>query len=149
MPSHYLNQCWLIGPSGTKFSKIWIQIHVHVHIMGWVTDVRLSLVMWFCYQLIAKSGTCNKTAAPSWPDPFYVFLQQNVFRYVVCRMVAISFNPHFVNLWRWNPPATCCLFQKQPWCDTLRCILPHFDTTNTCLWYEETCEYCHIELHSQ
>ena len=28
------------------------------------------LVPWFCYQLKAKPG--NKTAAPSWPDPYVV-----------------------------------------------------------------------------
>ena len=27
-----------------------------------------SLVTWFCYQLIAKTG--NKTATVSWPDPY-------------------------------------------------------------------------------
>ena len=30
------------------------------------------LLTWFCYQLIAKS--CNKTATPSWPDPFAFFI---------------------------------------------------------------------------
>ena len=35
----------------------------------WVRSRRCScLVTWFCYQLIAKPG--NKTAAPSWPDPY-------------------------------------------------------------------------------
>ena len=31
---------------------------------------RVCLVLWFCYQLIAKPG--NKTAAVSWPDPYFV-----------------------------------------------------------------------------
>ena len=35
----------------------------------WVRSRRCGcLVTWFCYQLIAKLG--NKTAAPSWPDPY-------------------------------------------------------------------------------
>ena len=38
------------------------------------------LVTWFCYQLIAKPG--NKTAAPSWPDPYGVmYLTQHWFRW--------------------------------------------------------------------
>ena len=37
--------------------------------MGQVRSRRCGcLVTWFCYQLIAKLG--NKTAAPSWPDPY-------------------------------------------------------------------------------
>ena len=36
----------------------------------WVRSPRCnSLVIWFCYQLIAKIG--NKTAAPPWPDPLF------------------------------------------------------------------------------
>ena len=35
----------------------------------WVRSRRHGcLVTWFCYQMIAKPG--NKTAAPSWPDPY-------------------------------------------------------------------------------
>ena len=41
------------------------------YIIIWVRSRRCScLVTWFCYQLIAKPG--NKTAAPSWPDPYAV-----------------------------------------------------------------------------
>ena len=42
--------------------------------MIWVRSRRCGcLVTWFCYHLIAKPG--NKTAAPSWPDPYvHVFL---------------------------------------------------------------------------
>ena len=37
--------------------------------MIWVGSWRcVSLVTWFCYQLIAKPG--NKTAAPPWNDPY-------------------------------------------------------------------------------
>ena len=36
----------------------------------WVRSRMCScLVTWFCYHLIAKPG--NKTAAPSWPDPYH------------------------------------------------------------------------------
>ena len=35
----------------------------------WIRSRRCGcLVTWFCYHLIAKPG--NKTAAPSWPDPY-------------------------------------------------------------------------------
>ena len=41
----------------------------------WVRSRRCGcLVTWFCYRLIAKPG--NKTAAPSWPDP-YIWNQWN------------------------------------------------------------------------
>ena len=33
------------------------------------------LVTWFCYQLIAKPG--NKTAAVSWPDPYFPLYQSD------------------------------------------------------------------------
>ena len=38
----------------------------------WVRSRRWAcLVIWFCYDLIAKSG--NKTSAPSWPDPYTLY----------------------------------------------------------------------------
>ena len=44
------------------------------------------LVTWFCYQLIAKPG--NKTATPSWPDP-YIVIQQNEYEIVACNISAV------------------------------------------------------------
>ena len=35
----------------------------------------VAVVTWFCYHLIAKPG--NKTAAPSWPDPYPHWMKQN------------------------------------------------------------------------
>ena len=50
------------GENGAKW-------HVTLHNYIWVRSRRGGcLVTWFCYQLIAKPG--NKTAAPSWPDPY-------------------------------------------------------------------------------
>ena len=47
-----------------------ITVYLHFgHDMTWVRSRRCGcLVTWFCYHLIAKPG--NKTAAPSWPDPY-------------------------------------------------------------------------------
>ena len=52
-------------------------VNYHQHRMGaqfsciWVRSRRCGcLVTWFCYHLIAKPG--NKTAAPSWPDPYII-----------------------------------------------------------------------------
>ena len=42
---------------------------VRIYICIWVRSWKSScLVTWFCYHLIAKPG--NKTAAPSWSDPY-------------------------------------------------------------------------------
>ena len=48
---------------------------MQVPYMGQITKVRLSCFTWFCYHLIAKPG--NKTATPSWPDP-YLLLKSSV-----------------------------------------------------------------------
>ena len=41
----------------------------------WVRSRRWGcLVTWFCYHLIAKPG--NKTAAPSWPDPYVLHIME-------------------------------------------------------------------------
>ena len=44
----------------------------------WVRSRRCGcLVTWFCYHLIAKPG--NKTAAPSWTDPYYIRLFTSIY----------------------------------------------------------------------
>ena len=53
--------CDLIQVSYLNVDWIWVRSQKYV-----------SLVAWFCYQLIAKPG--NKTATPSWPDPYYLWI---------------------------------------------------------------------------
>ena len=57
-----------------KMNWIWI-LQFSIKII-WVRSQRCGcLVTWFCYQMIAKPG--NKTATPSWPDP-YMIKRQNL-----------------------------------------------------------------------
>ena len=55
-------------------------------VLIWVRSWKCScLVAWFCCQLIAKPG--NKTAAPSWPDPYTA---TNLCHHDGCRWPGIS-----------------------------------------------------------
>ena len=48
----------------------------------WVQPWRCGcLVTWFCYQVIAKPG--NKTATPSWPDPYTYKLYPTSFHHLL------------------------------------------------------------------
>ena len=52
-----------------------------LHICIWVRSPNCScLVIWFCYQLIAKPG--NKTAEVSWPDSYTV----HPIRFIICHI---------------------------------------------------------------
>ena len=70
----------------------------------WVRSRRCGcLITWFCYQLIAKSG--NKTAAPSWPDPYisYFFFTIKDIEMAHCKSAPW---PHSYQ-WRcWSLPAS-------------------------------------------
>ena len=66
-------------------SHNWHSIVCH---MIWVRSRRCGcLVTWFCYQMLAKPG--NKTAAPSWPDPYNIYkidfiMRPHCTKYCIC-----------------------------------------------------------------
>ena len=65
----------------------------------WVRSWNCScLVTWFCYQMIAKPG--NKTATPSWPDPYMENSINNVVAIRVINIVrfCMSFISPFITL---------------------------------------------------
>ena len=65
---HIVNQGLSANVSANKFRQTTIR-YLGSFTYIWVRSRRCGrLVTWFCYKMIAKPG--NKTAAPSWPDPY-------------------------------------------------------------------------------
>ena len=62
-------QVWIVDTMLVVISRH-SDIHYNDGYMGQVTKCGC-LVTWFCYQMIAKPD--NKTAAPSWPEPYIFF----------------------------------------------------------------------------
>ena len=52
-----------------KLNQMWVTPVMHCGLITWNLSWNCGcLVIWFCYQLIAKPD--NKTAAVPWPDPY-------------------------------------------------------------------------------
>ena len=82
---------------------LWIVSFELYHVMSiWVKSRRFGcIVTWFWYQLIAKPG--NKTAAPSWLDPYHIWTS-------VCFSVLSMCG----FLW-WSNLRGCSWLQQYPW----------------------------------
>ena len=79
-------------------SKHWGLIIIYL----WVRSRKWGcLVTWFCYQLIAKPGTSNKTATVLLPDPYngqFFFVAQGARSSagMICTMLLVPYDPYFV-----------------------------------------------------
>ena len=63
-----------------------LSLYIYIYMIWARTRNCGCLVAWICYQLIAKPG--NKTAAVSWPDPYFVDLKL-VIKTIVILIVVI------------------------------------------------------------
>ena len=64
---------WLLVNIGSCSGLVQSATMCYMKYLIWVRSRMCGcLVTWFCYQLIAKPG--NKTATPSWPDPYHEIL---------------------------------------------------------------------------